>query len=82
MKIAPAYPPEAREQGLGGYVVVEIDVDPFGDVCFVRVIETSNRVFNQASIEAAERFKFEPPLIDGVPVPFSIRNIFNYQMGF
>lgn len=66
IKVAPSYPIRAATSGIEGYVTVSFDVVANGTVANVVVIESSNRVFEDAAIEAAYRFRYKPRIVDGV----------------
>ena len=56
------YPPQAREAGVEGYVVVRYDVDAEGRVINARVVEATPRgVFEEAALAAVTRWRFRPP---------------------
>lgn len=67
---APAYPFEARRNGLAGEVVVEFVVDEAGNVHAPTVARSSDRVFEEAALRAVARWKFEPGKRDGRAVRF------------
>jgi periplasmic protein TonB len=57
----PVYPPEARAEGVEGYVVVRYDVDDEGRVLNARVVESSpDGVFDQAAVRAVSSWRFRP----------------------
>lgn len=68
VKVAPIYPRRAQERGLSGYVIVEFTVTRLGTVVDVKVIETTNSVFNRAAVKAAAKFKYKPKVVDGEPI--------------
>ena len=79
--VRPTYPISAARKGLEGYVLVQFDVLSDGYVANVAVIESSNPVFESAAIKAAERFRFRPKVVDGVPqVSTGIQNVFRFRM--
>lgn len=81
VRVAPVYPTRAIARGLEGYVVVQFDVSADGRVAGVVVIESSNSVFDNAAINAAERFKFRPRVVDGVAlVTYGIQNMFRFNL--
>jgi len=56
------YPPEAREAGVEGFVVVRYDVDREGRVVNARVVEaTPPGVFEEAALAAVTRWRFRAP---------------------
>ena len=65
IRLSPGYPPEAGN--LSGHVVVEFDVDAYGDVRNPRIIEAQPAgIFDKAALTAVSRWKFSPGIdIDG-----------------
>lgn len=81
VRVSPTYPPSMNARGLEGYVVVRFDVLSDGSVANVVVVESSHSGFNKAAIKAAERFKFKPRVVDGVPLASTgIQNLFRFRM--
>ena len=81
VRVQPSYPPRAISLGLEGYAIVEFTVGPDGTTSDHRVIETSHTVFGPAAIRAAERFRFKPKVVSGVPVETSgVRNLFRFEI--
>ncbi len=69
-RAAPVYPFEAKRSGLGGEVVVEFLVNERGDVVNPRVVRSSATVFEEPTLRAVARWKFEPGRKDGRTVRF------------
>lgn len=70
----PRYPAEAAAQGIGGKVVLVIDVDEMGNAADVAVESAEPAgVFDQAAVDAARQWKFNPQLKDGKAVPSRVR---------
>lgn len=66
------YPPDAREAGLEGYVVVRYDVNAEGRVHNARVVAAEPpEVFNESALQAVSRWRFRPPELDGEAQPVS-----------
>ncbi len=64
------YPPQARQQGVEGYVSVRYDVDVDGRVQNARVAESSPPgVFDESAVQAVSRWRFKPPERHGEPQP-------------
>lgn len=80
VQTAPVYPFEARRDGRAGQVIVEFTVDETGAVVSPRVIESNDRIFEEPTLRAISRWRFEPGKRDGrvvrfrmtVPVVFSV----------
>ncbi|MGQ4661515.1 TonB family protein [Lysobacter sp. F6437] len=70
----PAYPKTAVEQKLTGKVVLVIDVDAAGNPVEV-VVESSEPagVFDQAAVDAAWQWKFNPEFENGKPIASRVR---------
>jgi protein TonB len=68
VKVAPIYPARALLRDLEGYVILEFTVTRAGTVRNVIVMESTDRIFEQAAINAAYKFKYKPRVIDGVTV--------------
>ena len=68
VQVAPQYPRRAAERGLEGYVTLEFVVTRQGTVRDPVVIESSNAVFDRAALDAVQRFRYRPRVIDGEPV--------------
>lgn len=66
----PAYPVELRRDCLSGTVVVAFNVDEKGRVHDVRVVKTSDRRFDAATVAAVSEWRFVPGTKKGIPVRF------------
>ena len=64
----PRYPRPAKEERIQGTVILEAIIDITGNVVEVRVL-VSIPALDQAAIDAVKQWKYEPTLMDGVPVP-------------
>ena len=65
----PSYPAAAREQGLEGLVVLNVEVLKSGRVGEVHVAVSSGaRALDQAALEAVKRWTFAPARQGGRPV--------------
>ncbi|HYP16151.1 MAG TPA: TonB family protein [Opitutus sp.] len=69
-QVAPAYPAEARAAGITGQVVVDFVVTEEGRVLHARVVESSHPLFNEPTLRAVSRWRFEPGKKQGRPVRF------------
>ena len=67
--IAPYYPPSAKDRGITGYCVVKFTVDERGNVASERIEQCEpTGVFEKASLSAIREFRYDPAVINGVPV--------------
>ena len=67
-----AYPQAAEAEGLEGTVVLDITIAADGTVTHAVVTESAGHGFDEAAIDAVQRFEFEPATRDGVPIPVII----------
>jgi periplasmic protein TonB len=82
VQASPDYPFAAKKDGLDGEVVVEFLVDETGRVSNPAVVRSTNRVFDEPSLRAVLKWRFEPGRRDGrvvrfrmaVPVVFRLNN--------
>lgn len=78
---APDYPARARRLGIEGSVEVRASVDVRGGVASAEVASSSGDAsLDAAAVEAAGRWRFEPALRDGVPVPDEYRVRFLFRL--
>ena len=82
VKVAPQYPRRALNRGVEGYVLLEYTVTKQGTVKNPVVIEAKPKnIFNNAVIKSAQRYKYKPRVIDGVPVEVSgVRTKVTFQL--
>jgi protein TonB len=81
VRVSPTYPARAQQVGLEGWVLVEFDVLSSGAVTNVRIVDSSDRMFEDAARNAAKRFRFKPRIIQGVAQETSgVQNLFTFRM--
>lgn len=66
--VEPVYPPEAKEKGIEGIVILEVMTDAGGRVAETRILKSVPEL-DQAAIEAVRQWLYEPLIIDGRPRP-------------
>jgi protein TonB len=74
--VEPVYPPIARTARLEGSVVVDAVIRQDGSVSDVKVLSSSNKMFEQACIDAVRQWRFTPGSQDvvlTVTVNFTLR---------
>jgi protein TonB len=64
-RVEPRYPPAAAAMGLTGRVVLEAIVDESGRVESVRVVSSTNRLFEQAALDAVRQWRYTAPVGQG-----------------
>ncbi|WP_428820102.1 TonB family protein [Microbulbifer sp. MCCC 1A16149] len=86
-KPAPRYPRRALARGIEGYVVVEFTISPSGSVKNPRVVGgytaagEPTEVFNSAALNAVERFKYRPTIVEGQAVErHNVRNRITFRL--
>lgn len=81
VKVAPVYPMRALQRRVEGYVIVEFVVTSSGAVTDVTVVESSAPIFEQAAIDAAQKFKYKPRVVDGVAIEVSgVQNKITFKL--
>ena len=69
------YPPSvlARQDPPRVEVLLALDIDAAGAVTNVVVVQSGGDLFDAAATAAAQKFKFSPATVDGVPTPVRIQ---------
>lgn len=77
----PDYPSIARRRGWEGRVVLRLEIGADGAVCDVSVAESSGRTaLDEAAVEGAFRWRFEPALEDGHAVASTIEKAVEFRL--
>ena len=76
----PEYSDEARRVKMQGNVVLSLVVDPRGHVRDVRVARSLGMGLDEKAIEAVRKWKFEPGVRDGYPVPVQVNVEVNFRL--
>jgi protein TonB len=73
-RVAPIYPPVARQRMLSGSVVVEAMVDKQGKISDLKLV-SGPPIFRDAAFEAVKQWQFKPAKLNGQPIeqPTKIR---------
>jgi protein TonB len=80
VRIEPNYPTQAQQRGLEGWVHVRFTVTGAGTVKNVRVLKSSDQVFETSTIRAVEQWKFQPQMDAGKPVERETENIVRFDL--
>jgi TonB family protein len=75
---APLWPAPARQAGIGGVVLVEITIGPDGGIKDARILR-SIPLLDQAALDAVRQWRYEPTLLNGMPVPVIMTVTVNFQ---
>lgn len=73
VQVAPVYPTEAKSRGLTAEVVVGFIVDEQGRVTAEHVVRSSDAMFEEATLQAVRKWRFEPGKKDGRAVKFRLQ---------
>ena len=77
----PSFPARARALGQSGWVTLSFVVDVDGSVQDVHVVESDPpEVFDDAAIEAARTWRFEPGRDEGNPVAVRVRQTLRFSL--
>jgi protein TonB len=68
VKVEPSYPQVPRRAGLGGRVTVRAVIAEDGNVESVEVVASTNRLFDDAAVDAVRKWRYRPALMNGKPV--------------
>ena len=81
-KVEPRYPPRALSRGIEGYVIVEFTVTVQGTTKDHVVVEANpSGIFDRAAIQAAQKFKYKPRVVDGQPIEVpGVQNKITFQI--
>lgn len=77
--VRPVYPPEARQAGVSGVVILEARVSPDGTVEEAHVLR-SIPLLDQAAIDAVMQWRFTPTLLNGQGVPVILTVTVNFTL--
>jgi protein TonB len=73
VQIAPNYPFELKRNGVEGSVLIEFQVDATGQVVSARVLRSDHREFEEPTLRAVLKWRFEPGRYNGKAVPFRMQ---------
>lgn len=77
--VPPVYPADAESARLEGQVFLHVVISTSGTVQKVQVLNSTNPIFNQASIDSVRQWRYRPYLLNGQPTEVdSIINL-NFQ---
>ncbi|MBN94326.1 MAG: hypothetical protein CL928_09670 [Deltaproteobacteria bacterium] len=81
-EVSAPYPEAAREEGVQGQVLLELDVSATGDLDAVRLVsaDPSGWGLELAAVKAAWQFRFSPAYAGAVPVPVRITYTYGFQL--
>jgi len=68
VRINPDYPPRALSRGIEGWVIVQFTISATGSVKDAKVVDSSNKLFDEAALKAIGRWRYNPKVEEGVAV--------------
>lgn len=69
-RVEPNYPAKALRRGMEGYVIISFTIDPTGRPTDMNVVDANpRRMFEREAMRALRKWKYQPKVIDGEPVP-------------
>ncbi len=81
VRIEPQYPMRAAERGVEGTCTVTFDVTPDGVTTNITILACDSSLFRRDSIRAVERWRYQPKIVDGIPVRRTgVVTEFNFQL--
>ncbi|MGD8176379.1 energy transducer TonB [Marinimicrobium sp. ARAG 43.8] len=82
VKVPPNYPQRARQAKLEGYVTMEVSIRADGTVSDVTVVDAKPpRLFDQAAVQAMQRWRFRPKMVNGEAQPQQARQTIEFKLG-
>lgn len=70
--VDPGYPPELKEEGIQGTVILFAVIDRNGTVSQIRVLQSLNPVLDHNAEIAFSHWKFDPALLNGKPINLKV----------
>ncbi|MGE3800040.1 MAG: energy transducer TonB [Candidatus Kapaibacterium sp.] len=74
------YPALAKESNIEGEVMVSAEVNPDGRALHVRIVESTNNLFDEAVLKALHSIKFTPAVSNGIAIIGTIRLRFTFKL--
>ena len=79
VRVQPIYPKEAKEARISGVVPVEVVIDEEGKVASAQA-KAGHPYLRDAAEEAARKWRFTAPTVDGVPVQVVSTIVFSFSL--
>ena len=80
VRIEPNYPAQAQQRGLEGWVHVRFTVTGAGTVKNVKIVKSSDGVFETSALRAVAQWKYQPQMDAGKPVERETENIIRFDL--
>ena len=79
-KVQPIYPVLARETRTHGLVVLDCVIDQQGNVTQVKLI-SGHPLLVRAALDAVQRWKYQPTLLNGIPIAVEMKVTVTFSLG-
>lgn len=79
-RVEPKYPDVAVAARLQGVVILETIVNEEGEVTNVRVLRSANGVLDREAIIAVEQWRYQPVVLNGIPVKFVLTVTLSFRL--
>jgi protein TonB len=79
-KVAPVYPPLAKQARISGKVVLEAVIGRDGTIRNLRAV-SGHPMLIQSAIEAVRQWRYRPYILDGEPVEVDTQVTINFTLG-
>jgi len=77
--VRPVYPQEARDARVQGIVILEITIDPQGEVSDAHVLR-SVPMLDEPALDAVQQWRFTPTVLNGQPVSVVMTVTVNFSL--
>jgi len=78
--VAPVYPPDARDEGVSGAVLLDVTVDTGGRVDGIEELRSPDDRLTRAAVEAVRQWEYEVTRINGEPVAVRFTVTLNFSV--
>lgn len=77
--VSPVYPADARASGIQGLVILETVIDTEGNVVDPKILRSVPQL-DQAALDAVSQWKYEPTLLNGLPISVIMTVTVNFSL--
>lgn len=79
-RVEASYPEAAKQRGVEAKVALRLSIDESGAVTDVELLEPAGEGFDEAAIEAARRFRFQPARRGVTAIPARVRYVYTFEL--
>jgi bla regulator protein blaR1 len=79
VNVPPVYPADARAQGVQGVVILQVVIDPQGNIADAAIVQ-SVPLLDQAALDAVKQWKYKPTTLNGEPKPVALTVTVNFTL--